>query len=57
MKVYCTEEDMEEKRARKLTSGDGTCPGVDQPAYIHENYKDWIDELNRAIGSALQNIK
>ena len=56
MKVYCTEEDMEEKRARKVTSGGGTCPGVDQPAYIHENYKDWVDELNRAIEAALRNI-
>lgn len=54
MKVYCTEEDKEEKRTRKITTGGGTCP--DQPAYIHENYKDWIDELNRGISSALQNI-
>lgn len=56
MKVFCTEEDKEENRAKKLTTGGGTCPDVDQPAYIHENYKDWIDELNRGIHSALQNI-
>jgi hypothetical protein len=57
MKVYCNEEDAEKKSSKKLTSGGGTCPGVDQPAYIHKNYKEWIDELNRGIRSALQNIE
>lgn len=56
MKVYCTEEDKVEKRAKQLTTGGGTCPGVDQPAYIHENYKVWIEQLERGIRSALQNI-
>jgi hypothetical protein len=55
MKVFCTEEDKEEQRKRKITTGGGTCP--DQPAYIHENYKVWVDELNRGISSALQNIE
>ena len=56
MKVYCTEEDKEEKRAKKITTGGGSCPSVEQPAYIHENYNVWIEELNRGIRSALQNI-
>jgi hypothetical protein len=56
MKVSCTEEDEEKKRPKKVTSGGGACPGVDQPAYIHKNYKEWIDQLNRGIRSALQNI-
>lgn len=55
MKVYCTEEDEVEKRPKKVTTGGGICSGVDQPAYIHESYKDWIEELNRGIRSALQN--
>lgn len=54
MKVYCTEEDKEEKRSKKITTGGSTCP--DQPAYIHENYKVWIEELNRGIRSALENV-
>lgn len=56
MKVYCTEEDKVEKRAKQLTTGGGTCPGVDQPAYIHKNYNVWIEVLERGIRSALQNI-
>lgn len=56
MKVYCSEEDKEEKRAKKITTGVGSCPGVDEPAYIHENYNVWTEELNRGIRSALQNI-
>lgn len=56
MKVYCTEEDKEEKRSKKVTTGGGSCPGVAQPAYIHENYNAWIEELNRGIHAALHNI-
>jgi len=56
MKVYCTEKDKEEQRPKKVTTGGGSCPGVDQPAYIHENYNAWIEELNRGIHSALQNV-
>ncbi len=56
MKIYCTEEDKEAGIGRTLTTGGGACPGVDQPAYIHENYRVWIDQLNRSINAALQEI-
>jgi hypothetical protein len=56
MKVYCTEEDKVEKRSKTVTTGGGSCPGGDQPAYIHENYNAWIEALNRGIRAALQNI-
>lgn len=54
MKVHCSEEDKEAGRSSKITSGSGTCPDVTQPAYIHEEYQVWINELNRAISVALQ---
>ena len=57
MKVYCTEEDKQERRAKKVTSGGGSCPDVEQPAYIHEKYIEWIDRLNGGINSALHNIQ
>ncbi len=56
MKVYCSEEDKEAGVGRRLTTGGGACPGVDQPAYIHENYREWIDQLNRSIKAALATI-
>jgi hypothetical protein len=56
MKVYCTEEDKVEKRSKKVTTGGGSCPGIAQPAYIHENYTAWIEELNRGIRAALRNV-
>ena len=54
MKVYCTEEDKEARRRPDVTDGSGTCPGVDQPAYIHNKYQEWVDELNHSIKLLLQ---
>ena len=38
----------------KVTTGQSPCPGGAPPTFIHQNYKDWIDGLNRAIQSAQQ---
>jgi hypothetical protein len=54
MKVHCTEEDKENGIGSEITTGGDTCTGVDQPAYIHEKYREWVDNLNRAIRLALQ---
>jgi len=53
MKVKCgTRPDSGMKP--KVTSSASACPGDTVPTQIHENYKDWIEQLNRSISAALQ---
>ena len=52
MKVYCS--DKEKSEEPKITSPDSdACANGALPAYIHGNYRNWIDELNSAIVAAL----
>ena len=37
-----------------VTTGQSPCPGGAPPTFIHQAYKGWIDELNRAIQAAQQ---
>ncbi len=54
MKISCTAKDKTEAGSIAVSSGPNTCPGNAKPAYIHENYKGWIDELNTAIQAAFK---
>ena len=37
-----------------VTKGQSPCPGGAPPTFIHQAYKGWIDQLNRAIQAAQQ---
>ena len=55
MKIHCTEADFLAHRAVQVTPEDD-CPEGHQPAYIHENYKEWVDGLDRAITGAINAV-
>jgi hypothetical protein len=54
MKVLCTEQAKLDEEPPTITNGPGSCPGDAQPAYIHQNYKVWVEQLNTAILRSLQ---
>jgi hypothetical protein len=37
-----------------ITAVQNACPGGTTPTYIHRNYKEWIEGLNRSISAALR---
>lgn len=47
MKMFCSEKD--KKNHRLIVSNQQSCA----PAYIHGNYKKWMDSLNTAIQNSL----
>ena len=47
MKVRCGGYDP--MKPGKVSTGGSPCPGGAPPTYIHQNYKVWVDELNRSI--------
>lgn len=52
MKVQCTEED--HRTARNIiVTGRQSCPGFQEPLYIHENYGQWVSNLKASIDHAL----
>jgi hypothetical protein len=53
MKVKCGREHDATEPA-KVTTGERPCPGGAPPTYIHQNYEDWLEGLNRSIQVALQ---
>ena len=52
MKVQCSEEDYR-KSKNIIVTGRRSCPGFQEPLYIHENYGVWITNLKAAIDHAL----
>jgi hypothetical protein len=51
-KMFCTERDRKKTRNLRV-SGQESCPGDSAPAYIHGNYKKWVDALNTSIQNSL----
>ena len=53
MKVKCSQY-ADAQTPAKVTTGQSPCPGGAPPAFIHQNYKDWVEGLNRSIQIALR---
>lgn len=56
MKVRCgTRPDISKKP--EVTVGGEVCTGDTVPTHIHENYKAWIEKLDKSISAALQSAR
>jgi len=52
MKIACTR--WEYKKGKYRVSGKDNCPGNQSPAYIHVNYKSWVESLVKSIERSLE---
>jgi len=48
MKVQCTDKDYKNSKNIIIT-GRQSCPGFEDPKYIHGNYQEWITRLKGSI--------
>ena len=53
MKMYCTKQAADEKKGIVL-SGKQACPGDVPPYAIHQEYQNWVNDLNSKIQIALE---
>ena len=52
MKVQCTDKDYQSSKNIIIT-GRQSCPGSEDPKYIHGNYQEWITRLKASIDHSI----